>query len=131
MAKFQEYRIRDFLKKDETGLLTNVEIRRLSEDIIAAAAKLPRHNFLLDLRHTTVEENSLAQVLEIASELGLFATRVQSKVANLIPADGNRMSQAKVMENSLRSQGLNYRVFSDYEEAIEWLAAKSDSNHEK
>jgi hypothetical protein len=131
MAKFQEYRIRDFLKKDETGLLTNVEIRRLSEDIIAAAAKLPRHNFLLDLRHTTVEENSLAQVLEMASELGLFATRVQSKVANLIPADGNRMSQAKVMENSLRSQGLNYRVFSDYEEAIEWLAAKSDSNHEK
>jgi hypothetical protein len=131
MAKFQEYRIRDFLKKDETGLLTTVEIRRLSEDIIAAAAQFPRHNFLLDLRHTTVEEHSLANVLEVASELGLFATRVHSKVANLIPADGDRMSLAKVMEKCLRSQGLNYKVFSDYEEAIEWLAAKSDSNHEK
>ncbi len=92
MAKFQEYRIRDFLKKDETGLLTNAEIRRLSEDILAAAAQLPRHDFLLDLRHTTVEEHSLEQILEMASELGLFATRVHSKVANLIPADGDRMA---------------------------------------
>ncbi len=47
---------------------------------------------MLDLRHTTVEENSLAQILEMASELGLFATRVHSKVANLIPADGDRMA---------------------------------------
>jgi hypothetical protein len=130
MAKFQEYRIRDFLRKDETGLLTTVEIRRLSEDIIAAAAQLPRHDFLLDLRHTTVEEHSLANVLEVASELGLFATRVHGKVANLIPADGDRMSLAKVMEKCLRSQGLNYKVFSDYEEAIEWLATKSDSEPE-
>ncbi len=126
MSTFQEYRIRDFLKKDESGLLTPAEVRRLSEEIIAAAALLPKHNFLLDLRHTTIEERSQEEVLEMAGELGLFTTRVKSKVANLIPTDRDRVRLAKVMERCLRAEGLNYKVFTVYEDAIEWLSLKKD-----
>ena len=46
----------------------------------------------------------------------------QKKIANVVPNDADRISMAQKLEACIKIKNFQYRVFTDLEEAIEWLS---------
>ena len=45
-----------------------------------------------------------------------------NKIANVIPGDEDRVSLAKKFEACMKIKKFQYKIFTDFEDAIEWLS---------
>ena len=120
--------MKDFLRKTETGDLDYDRIVEIVRELAAAAALHSGHNILLDLRETKVSVNSMYEVMKVAMEFSQFKTVFRNKIANVIPNDIARISMAKKAEAAFQIKGIQYKFFTDFEDAIEWLSEKIDLN---
>ncbi len=116
------YKITDFIRKTETG---KIDLRR-SKQIIAELDKVAGnhadHNILIDLRETTVSITTWEDIIKVALEFGSFGSAFKNKIANVIPDDKERLSIANQIKFCMDIQGFEYQIFTDYEDAIEWLS---------
>jgi hypothetical protein len=64
----------------------------------------------------------MVEILQTAMELGKFSHILQNKIANVVPKDKNRVAIAQKAEAAIQCQGIQYRYFTDFEDAIEWLS---------
>ena len=81
------------------------------------------HNILLDLRKTKVSYLSMEDAMKITVEfMQCMPPDFKNKIANVIPDDTDRKPLAKKFEICMNIKGVNYKFFTDFEDAIEWLA---------
>jgi hypothetical protein len=117
------YKIKDFIRKDESGELNRDRVKEIILEIGAAAAFHPDHNMLIDFRETTIScDVNMTDIMKSAMELSTFKDVLRNKIANIIPKDKDRVSIAEKAEAAIRLGGIEYKFFTDFEAAIEWLS---------
>ena len=117
------YKIKDFIRKDESGELNRDRVKEIILEIGAAAAFHPDHNMLIDFRETTIScDVNMTDIMKSAMELSTFKAVLRNKIANIIPKDKDRVSIAEKAEAAIQLGGIHYKFFTDFEAAIEWLS---------
>ncbi len=116
------YQVRQFVKKVESGEIDFGRSRRIIREVRMMADFYPDHNIMVDMRDTHVTLVNLDELLELIREFAHIQPHFRNKIAGLIPDREERRAIASQFEAMAVEQGINYRVFSDYEAAIEWLS---------
>jgi len=116
------YKIKDFIRKTETGELDLNRSKQLIAELVKVAGNHVDHNILIDLRETTVPVANLEGIIKVALEFGSFSSLFKNKIANVIPDDKERLAIANQVKSCMDIQGFQYQIFTDYENAIEWLS---------
>ncbi len=120
------YKIKDFIRKKDVGEIDCDRAVEIAKELASAVAFNPDRNVLLDLRETTLSNESFSELFKAAQEIvplkPVFDIIGGGKIANLVPDDAARLLRANVLKSFLQIQGFRYEVFTDYEEAIEWLS---------
>ena len=124
------YRIRDFIRKNETGDLDYDRAVGIVHDLAAAALSHLDHNILIDVRETTLSITSITEVMKIALEFEKLTSVFRNRIATVVPNDADRVSMAKNLEACLHIKRFDYRVFTDFEAAIEWLSETEEMRHD-
>lgn len=121
--KYKIYKIEDFIRKNQTGELDRDRIESLINEIIMIASYYPNHNILIDSRDTTISyEVYMTDILEAAERLAQLENIFLSKIANIVPKDEARLSIANTTEAAINLKGIKYKIFTEFEDAIEWIS---------
>ena len=121
-SQLKTYKIRDFIRKDASGALDLERSKTLARELAAVAGIHTDHNLLLDLRDTTVILGDMSQVIAVVSVFAQSLRAFPGKIASIIPSDPRRENYASMVASLMQLRDVNYRYFTDYEAAIEWLA---------
>jgi hypothetical protein len=116
------YNVNDFIRKTETGNIDLKRSKKIVRELAVAAGSHTDHNILIDLRETSVSAASIEDIMKIALEFGTYISSFKNKIANIIPDDQKRMIIANRLKACMDIQGFEYEIFTDYENAIEWLS---------
>jgi len=116
------YKIKDFIRKTEAGEIDLKKSKRIIAELVKVARNHVDHNILIDLRETTVAINTLEDIIRVALEFGSYSSAFKNKIANVIPDNKERLSIAYQVKSCMDIQGFEYQIFTDYEDAIEWLS---------
>jgi len=117
------YKVKDFIRRNESGEIDFERSMQIIRELAIAASFYAGHNILVDLRETTiVGESDMGTLLKLALEMARYGSVFKGKIANVVPDDEKRLSIARQFEASLQIQGFIYKVFSSFEEAINWLS---------
>jgi hypothetical protein len=129
-SEIKVYKIKDFIRKNESGELSKDRIREIIMEIGTAACYFPDHNILIDFRNTTISwPANMVDIMKTAIEVSAFKNVLQNKIANIIPVDEERISFAEITQAAIQIKGIDYKVFTDFEDAIEWLSdSKTQDN---
>jgi hypothetical protein len=121
-ARVKTYKIKDFLRLTETGKIDVGRSKEIVRQLAATAAFHVDHNILLDLRETTIQDEDMSDVLEVALEIARYKSAFKGKLANLLPGDEKRIFIAKQLKALIAMEGFQYEIFTSFEEAMEWLS---------
>ncbi len=116
------YKMKDIIRKDVTGDIDLEKSKKIIRNLARASLKFPRDNILIDLRGTTVSSGRMADAFPVASEFMNQFGRFENRIASIVPNDEERISLAKFLETCLTIKNYRYKVFTNFEEAIEWLS---------
>jgi len=121
-SEIKIYKIKDFIRKSESGELDLDKSIKIVQELSRAATFHADHNILIDLRKTTVSVSEFNDVMKIAIEVVRCMPSFKNKIANVIPSDENRVSLAKKFQAVMNIQHYQYKYFTEFEDAIEWLS---------
>jgi len=124
------YKIKDFIRKTETGKIDLKRSKQIIAELVKVAGNHEDHNILIDLRETTVSIQTLEEIIKIALEFGSFSSAFKNKIANVIPDEKNRLTIANQIKSCMDIQGFQYQIFTDYEKAIDWLSDIEEQNND-
>ena len=120
------YRLKEFIRLNETGSLDVERSKKLIRQLAAAAAYHAADNILVDLRETTVESGTMADVLEVATEFARYESAFRGKIASVVPDDERRIAAARRFKDVLDIDPRRYEIFTKFEDAIDWLSDIED-----
>ena len=120
------YNVKDFVRTTQTGNIDLKRSKQLVRELVKVAGSHADHNILIDLRETTVSVSNIVDILEVAREFGSSVSSFKNKIANIVPDDHERMVIAHRFKACMDMQGFEYEIFTDYENAIEWLSETED-----
>jgi hypothetical protein len=122
-SEIKIYKVKDFIRRNESGEIDFDRSMQIIHDLALTASFYAGHNILVDLRETTiVGESNIGLILQLALEMARYGSVFKGKIANVIPGDEKRLSIAKQFKASMDIQGFNYEVFTNFEDAINWLS---------
>ena len=116
------YKIKDFIRKNESGEIDFAKSIQIVRELSAAAAFHTDHNILIDLRKTTASVAGMDDVMKVVMEFVQYMPSFKNKIANVVPSDANRVSLSKEFEACMKIKNFQYRFFTEFEQAIEWLS---------
>ena len=117
------YKVKDFVRLNESGEIDFDRSMQIIRDLAVAASFYEGHNILVDLRETTIHgQGNMGDILRLALEMARYGDVFKGKIANVVPAEEKRLSIAKQFEASMNLQGFTYKVFTNFEDAIDWLS---------
>jgi hypothetical protein len=122
------YKMKNFIRKAESGEVDFDRSIEIVREVAAAAAFHTDHNILMDMRRTTVSLGSMEEMIKIAVEFVNCMPSFKNKMANVIPDETRRVATAKEFEACMKLKNFQYRFFTDFEEAIEWLSDVVDTH---
>ena len=125
-AEIKSYKINDFIRMKTSGTLDYDESVKLIRKLAKAAAYHEGHNILIDLRDTEVEWANLNEILKLTLEFTKLEVEFKNKLASIIPDNERRIAIAAQFKACMDIRGFDYEVFTDFEEAIEWLSETTD-----
>jgi len=123
---YKIYSIKDFIRMKGSGKLDYDESVKIIQRLAEAASFHKDHNILIDLRETDVEWATMNDLLKLTLEFTRLKIDFKNRLANLIPDNERRIAIAAQFKACLDIRGFEYEVFTDYEEAIEWLSETKD-----
>jgi hypothetical protein len=121
-SEIKIYKIKDLIRVNKKGVL---DADRSIDTIHQLAATASFHadcNILLDSRDTVVNSATMFDIFKITLEFALYKSLFKNKIANVIPNNEKRISIAKKFKASMDVQDFEYKFFTDFEAAIEWLS---------
>ena len=127
MAKeLKVYRIEDFIKLTESGEIDSEKTMAIVRELAGVAKSHSHCNILIDGRETTVPERSFSEAMQLVTDIVHYRPELPNRLATLVPDNPMRLHSAHLIEACLQLQGFKYKVFTEYEPAIEWLADTTD-----
>ncbi len=105
-----------------SGAVTPAEQRKAWEETGSVAGEHGCRRFLIDLR-AQGPAASPVDMVEAAALLAALPPGTIERQALLLPPRERGASDVEFFETACRNRGLNVRVFSDRDEALEWLRA--------
>ncbi len=126
-SEIKIYKVKDFIRLNEAGKIDFDRSMRIVRDLATAASFHTDCNILVDLRETeVVGEGNMGMVMQVALEMVRYGYAFKGKIANVVPDEEKRLLIAKQFEASLNIQGFDYKVFTSFEDAINWLSEVKD-----
>ena len=117
------YKVNDFIRLNESGEIDFDRSIKIIHNLAGAAAFFAGHNILVDLRETTlVGESDMGSILALALEMARYGSVFKGKIANVVPGDEKRLIIARQLKASMHLQGFNYEIFTNFEDAMNWLS---------
>jgi len=113
-ARVKTYRIKDFLRLTEKGKIDIGRSKEIVHQLAAAASFHEDHNILLDLRETTVKEENMGDLLEVALEIARYKSAFKGKLANLLPGDEKRLFIARKLKGLSRHGRISVRNLHEF-----------------
>jgi len=87
-----------------------------------AGKNLDSNRVLIDARETTLHADSMAEILKVATEMAKVTQKGEGlRVANVVPADAERIRKAELLESTADMAGADYRFFTEIDQAVAWL----------
>ena len=121
------YKVKDFIRLNESGAIDFARSMEIIHNLAMAASFYSGHNILVDMRDTTlVGETNMSTILRLALEMARYESTLKGRIANVVPDDEKRLSVARQFKASLDLQGFQYEIFTNFEDAINWLAEVTD-----
>lgn len=127
-AEIKFYNIKDFVRKNVSGdfdLDMSIELVR---KIAGVALLNSNHNVLIDMRDTTFSNMGIVDLMKVALEFAGYIPDFKNKIASVIPNDDERLRLARQFQSCMILKGFSYEIFTDFEDAIEWLSDTSPTN---
>ena len=122
------YKIKDFIRLNESGEIDFDRSMQIIRELAVTASFYAGHNILVDLRETTiVGESNMGDILQLALEMARYKSAFSGKIANVVPDDEKRLAIAKQFEASLSVKGFSYKLFTGFEDAINWLSEVTEA----
>jgi hypothetical protein len=122
-SQIKLYKVKDFVRQTPTGEIDYDRSLEIIHELATAASFFADHNVLVDMRETTiVGVEGMGAVLQLALEMAAYKSVFKGKVANVVPNDEERLAVARQFRASLQLQGFSYEVFTNFEDAIDWLS---------
>lgn len=120
------YHIGDLIRKTESGEIDFKRSIQIVRELAMAAAFHAEDNILVDLRKTRLASDNMNDMMNVALEIAAYKNLFKNKIATVIPNEPERIAHAEKFEAELILKDFNYRFFTEFEDAIEWL---SDVKH--
>ncbi|MGD8250972.1 MAG: STAS/SEC14 domain-containing protein [Desulfobacterales bacterium] len=120
------YHIGELIRKTESGEIDFQRSIQIVRELAMAAAFHEDSNILVDLRNTRLAYDNMSDTMNVALEIAAYKNLFKNKIATVIPNEPERIAHAEKFEAALIIRDFNYRFFTDFEDAIEWL---SDVKH--
>lgn len=121
------YKIKDFIRLNESGELDFARSMQIIRNIAMAASFYSGHNILVDFRDTRLAgEIDMGTILRLALEMARYQSTLRGRIANVLPNDEKRLTVARQFKASLDLRGLDYEIFTNFEDAINWLSEVTD-----
>ncbi len=127
-SEIKIYKIKDFIRKTETGEIDFDRSRKIIYELVIAASYHADHNILMDLRETTIIPGNIGEILELSIEMARYKSAFKNKIASVIPDDDDRLAIARQFKACLNLEGFQYDFFTNFEDAIEWLSEATQLN---
>ena len=128
-SKIQIYKVKDFIRHNETGDIDFDRSMQIIHELATAALFHEDHDILIDMRETRiVGERNMGMILGLAFEMARYRSIFKGKIANVVPDDEKRLTIAKQFKASMDIQGLRYELFTNFEDAINWLSEVAELN---
>ena len=122
------YNIKEFVRKNISGELDLDKSMDLARQFASIASLRPDNNILIDMRDTTVSSIRITDVMKVTLEIANHLPDFKNKIANVIPANEERLRIARRFHSCMILKGFSYEIFTDFEKAIEWLSETSLAN---
>ncbi len=127
MAKKVEYKIisaNEFLKAKPSGEFDHEESKKMLVEIATLIESPANCEVLLDFRET-YGNLTFFDIYEFVAELGKHRSTFRNKTA-VLSRDDRQFDNAKFMELCAKNRGFQVKVFTNFEETIDWLASSVD-----
>jgi hypothetical protein len=121
-AAFHVIHIRDFLRSAVTGVIDLELSRHVLHEMAVRANVSGTPRIMIDLRETDAGM-SLSDAVELAGSLGHLGLTAGTRIAVLMPDDGDRLKRGLYFQALASGQGYDVRPFLDFESASEWLSS--------
>ena len=122
---YQLYRTRDFLRNKETGA---VDLEK-SVEMVRKLVELAEHHGDADLMVDVRETSGMldpGELVCLALEFAKHKSSFSRKLAVLMPDDEERLANAQLVIGSMGEFGFEFGCFTEFEDAVEWLAEVID-----
>ncbi len=117
------YKVKEFIRFNKAGEIDYDTSLQIIRELAGAANFFTGRNILVDMRETKlIGEVNIGTVLSLAMEMARYGSAFKGRIASVIPGDEKRLSIAKQFKASLNLRGFSYEVFTNFEDAIDWLS---------
>jgi len=121
-SEVKVYKIKDLIRMNKKGTLDLDRSIRTVHELAATASFHADCNILIDSRDTVVTATDMNDLFKLTLEIARFKSTFKNKIANVIPDDEERISVAKKFQACMDLNDFEYKFFTDFEDAIEWLS---------
>ena len=118
----KELKLQDICKEVQSGNLDYRLAMKMINSIASALNTYSDMNILIDQRETFFRSGNLNEILEVLESMDSMNVSFVNKIANVVPNDQSRLRLAGLVQTVLNLAGNKYEVFTDYDEAMRWLA---------
>ncbi len=122
------YRLKEFIRLNKSGVIDVEGSKALIRQLAAASGVHAVDNILVDLRDTTIKDSNMGDVFEVVAEIARYEPAFRGKIANVIPGDQSRIAVAKQIRDLAGMPG-RYEIFTNFEDAIDWLSEIKSCGH--
>jgi hypothetical protein len=95
---------------------------QIIDEIIFSYAIFKQKNIICDFREAFFPDESMTELLDIASAMARYRLILKGKIAHVASPDGGQIQIARNLENLLGLKDFKYRCFSDMEAARKWVS---------
>ena len=127
-AKYKIINAKDFIKADPNGDVDLEQSKKILVELAAVTQPPADYEILMDFRHANINTNkylSFWDVVEFAKEFCRHREAFRNKVAFLCRS-GQQFNKAKFAELFTTNRGFRVAAFTNFEEAINWMAEPED-----
>lgn len=127
MAKKVEYKIistNEFLKAKPSGEFDWEESKKMLVEIATLIESSANCEILLDVRES-YGNLTFFDIYEFVTELGRHRSIFRNKIA-VLSRDDHQFDNAMFMELCAKNRGFRVRVFTNFEETIDWFSTSVD-----
>lgn len=116
------YNVKDFIRKTVSGEIDLEKSMQLAKDFADIAYLHNNHNLLLDMRDTTISDINMTDLMKVVLKITSHLHDFKNKIANVIPDNQERLQIARQFQSCMVLKGFSYEIFTDFEEALDWLS---------